>query len=81
MTMKIREKSPGDVFKGFKGSLSSFLAGVARLFDFWGLLDSYETTSSAGMTDAKALYADWRAIGSDIDFAIRSYRRTEAQRK
>lgn len=75
--MKIREKLSSNT----SSALRSFLAGVARLFDFWGLFDSYETPSNGGMTDARALYADWRAIGSDIDFAIRSYRRIEPSRK
>jgi hypothetical protein len=82
--MRIREKLPDDTSKrlaGFLYTLSSFFAGVARLFDFWGLFSSYDTDSSGRMADAKALNADWRAIGSDIDWAISNYRHTEPLRK
>ena len=82
--MRMREKLPDNTSKGITSylhALSSFLAGVARLFDFWGLFNSHDTTTSGGMADAKALNSDWRAIGSDIDWAINSYRRTESLRK
>jgi hypothetical protein len=82
--MRIREKLPDDTSRGFTGylqALPSFLAGVARLFDFWGLFNSYDISSNGRIVDSKALYSDWRAIGSDIDRAISSYSRTELLRK
>jgi len=51
----------------------SFLSGVARIFDFWGLLDRYNTSPSEHEADARALGADWRAVGDDLRAAIREY--------
>ena len=44
----------------------SFFSGIARLFDFWGLYDSYNYSRTRRMADAKALYSDWRTVGCDI---------------
>lgn len=51
----------------------SFLSGVARIFDFWGLLDRYNTSPSEREADARALGADWRVVGDDLRAAIREY--------
>ena len=75
---------PVDTSRGLTGvlhALPSFLVGVARLFDFWGLFNSSDMTSSGRISDAQALSSDWRAIGHDIDRAISSYSRTELLRK
>lgn len=52
----------------------SFLSGVARLFDFGGLLNSYRTVATdpaaAREADALALYADWRSVGADLRTAM-----------
>jgi hypothetical protein len=48
----------------------SLLTGVARLFDFWGLFDAYNTSRDTRAADAKALAADWRAVGADLQAAI-----------
>jgi hypothetical protein len=48
----------------------SFLTGVARMVDPFGTLNSeiYRPVS-----DQMALYSDWRAVGSDIRYAIKKY--------
>jgi hypothetical protein len=56
----------------YVSALPSFLTGVARLFDFWGLFSS-QTTGK--ISDSQALSSDWRAIGRDIHKAARSYAR------
>jgi hypothetical protein len=44
----------------------SFLSGIARLFDFWGLYDSYNSSRTGKIADAKALSSDWRTVGHDL---------------
>ncbi len=51
----------------------SFLTGVARLFDFWGLFDDYNTSPDPETADSRAIGADWRSVGEDIRGAMRSY--------
>ena len=51
-------------------SRPSWLTGVARLFDFWGLFDTYDTSKSDRVADARALAADWRAVGADLEYAM-----------
>lgn len=53
----------------------SFLTGIARLFDFWGLFRSSNVGRNAKIADSKALYSDWHAIGQDLQKAVRSYAR------
>lgn len=60
---------------GYRSALPSFLTGVARLFDFWGLFTSSNVGRNGKLADSKALYSDWRAVGQDIDKAVRSYAR------
>ena len=56
----------------------SFLSGVARLFDFFGLFTRYNFSRTEEEADAKALYSDWRAIGQDLALAMRRF---EADRR
>jgi hypothetical protein len=48
----------------------SFLEGIARLFDFGGGLNEYNSTSSPEQSDAIAMRADWETIGADMRRAI-----------
>lgn len=48
----------------------SLLSGAARILDFMGLFDSYNLSRSAKETDARAIYADWRAVGNDLAWAM-----------
>lgn len=41
-------------------------SGVARLFDFGGLFDSYNESLSTEEADTKAITADWGLVGNDI---------------
>ena len=50
----------------FSFAMPSFFSGAARILDFAGVFDSYDTSPSAKETDARAIYADWRAVGEDL---------------
>lgn len=51
----------------------SFLTGIARLIDPFGILNTYNTSSSDWSADFKALYSDWKAVGEDLEFALQKY--------
>ena len=53
----------------------SLLAGVARIFDFWGLFTSYNSSRSGREADFHAISSDWRAVGYDLRCATRQYER------
>jgi len=40
--------------------------GLARLFDFSGTFDQYNQSRDGDEADAKAMYADWCAVGDSI---------------
>jgi len=48
----------------------SFLSGLARLLDLFGVFDSYNQSRTPEEADAKAMYADWRVTGQDIFDAV-----------
>jgi hypothetical protein len=47
----------------------SFLSGFARVLDLFGLFDSYNDSPSPLSADGRAIYADWRVVGLDIQEA------------
>lgn len=49
----------------------SVLDGFARLLDLRGTLSAWNYSPSGEAADARALAADWHAIGNDICWAIR----------
>ena len=44
----------------------SFLSGVARILDLFGVFDSYNLSRTPEEADARAMYSDWRIVGQDI---------------
>ena len=62
-------------FSTFLFARPSVVEGAARIFDFAGALNQYNTTLTGEEADRRALEADWRAVGDDIQHAIQ--RRTE----
>jgi len=48
----------------------SLTSGIARLLDLYGLFDAYNTSVDA---DVVALFADWNAVGRDIESAIQTF--------
>jgi len=51
----------------------SALMGAARSLDLWAQIDSYNEVATPAEADALALYSDWRAVGEDLQGAIREY--------
>lgn len=51
----------------------SLLSGVARLLDFYGYFDSYNTSSTPAEADFRALENDWRMVGQYLSDAINDY--------
>ena len=51
----------------------SFLSGVARILDIFGLFDSYNESPTPQEADAQAMYADWRITGQDITDAAAEF--------
>ncbi len=48
----------------------SAVEGAVRILDFGNTLDSYNCSPTSEETDALALYADWCAVGHDLQTAI-----------
>lgn len=49
---------------------SSFLTGMASVLDLGGTLVEFNTSQLPEVADARALRADWRQVGEDIQRAI-----------
>lgn len=54
------------VWSSFIFARPSAIEGAARTLDLGGTFQEYNYSTSAQEADAKALYADWRAIGDDL---------------
>lgn len=48
----------------------SFWEGLARIFDFGGSLNTYNTSRSNEEADVTALRGDWEEVGADMRRAI-----------
>ena len=51
----------------------SALGGIARILDFGGTLNEYNTANSEAQADLLAACADWLAVGDDLWAALRTY--------
>ena len=51
----------------------SFMEGMARVVDLGGTLQIYSESASPKEADARALVADWLAVGEDIHAAMSEY--------
>lgn len=58
----------------------SFLSGLARVLDVFGTFDSYNESRSGDEADIKAMFADWRITGQDLQDQIVRYKK-ELQRR
>lgn len=47
-------------------TIPSFFSGVARTFDFGGILDVRVAVPSPEVADAYAMRLDWEAVGADL---------------
>ena len=57
----------------------SFLNGVARVLDFAGTQNTYNSSGTADEADARALASDWESVGKDIRNAMQ--RESNEQKK
>jgi hypothetical protein len=62
-----------DLRTGFLFGTPTFITGVARLVDLWGVFDHYNGASSEDEADAIALYSDWRITGQDLRDAMNDF--------
>lgn len=51
----------------------SLVSGAARLFDWYGLYDLYNSSSTPFEADYKALLSDWFMVGDDLYAAMREF--------
>jgi hypothetical protein len=51
-------------------TIPTFMEGVARIFDFGGVLDGYGLPLGGVEADRLAFVADWYAVGGDMRRAI-----------
>lgn len=59
------------LYSRFLFARPSAIEGTARILDFGNFLDSYNNPQTPEEADALALYADWCAVGYDIQTAIK----------
>jgi len=59
----------------------SMLSGQARLFDFSGSFDDYNSCDTPDEADAKAMYADWAVVGYTIESVIQQKPDSESEEK
>ena len=57
-------------FTSFLYAQPSFLEGVGRILDLGNNLQMYNYSESGQEADARALRADWRAVGDDLRRAV-----------
>jgi hypothetical protein len=49
----------------------SLLNGAARVIDLFADLDDYNVSGSPQEADARAIYADWLAVASDLEVSMK----------
>lgn len=50
--------------------MPSVWSGAARVFDLFGVFDTYNDSPSDDLADARAIYSDWRITGQDLAGAM-----------
>ena len=51
----------------------SWLSGLARVLDLFGVFDSYNESRNPREADARAMYSDWRIVGQDIAWCVHRF--------
>ena len=59
---------------GFLFAVPSFFEGMARVVDFGNSLSMYNYSPDAAIADARAMRADWLALGCDVRAALAQLR-------
>lgn len=60
----------------FLFAVPSFLSGLARVADVGAVFDTYNESPTPGIADARAIFADWYAVGQDVH-SVMEYSFTE----
>lgn len=48
----------------------TFSSEIGRMFDFFGLFNTYNSSRTDVEADMKATYLDWKAVGQDLQSAM-----------
>ena len=64
---------PGRIRAFYLFARPSVLGGMARILDFGGTLNEYNTSSSPEQADTLALWSDWLAVGDDLRWAFNAF--------
>ena len=56
----------------------TFLSGIGRLVDLFGLFDDYNQSRTEAEADAQGLYSDFRITGEDLLFALEYAKQEDA---
>lgn len=67
-------------YSSFLFARPSFIEGMARIVDFGNTLSQYNTSPDGATADARALAADWQAVGDCMKQAILRYSRSLERR-
>lgn len=59
-------------FSDFLFARGGFLVGIGRILDIGAGYDRYNSCPTPAQADAMALYADWKAVGGDLEAALRA---------
>jgi hypothetical protein len=62
----------GTLRTDFLFATPSFLSGIARVLDIFGIFDSYNESRDGKEADAKAMFSDWSMVGYDLKSAAYS---------
>ena len=63
-----------------RNGVSSFLDGMAMIFDFGGTLHPQDYKDTGWEDDAAAIASDWVAVGDDLRSAISEFEHQESER-
>lgn len=64
----------------FLFAVPSLAEGIGRLVDFGDTLTEYNGSDSSEVADARAMRADWAAVGDDLRAALRELQRENSGR-
>jgi hypothetical protein len=54
----------------------SFIEGASRVLDLFGTLQEYNKPRKPQLADHRAMFDDFRAIGTDLELVIKRYEET-----
>lgn len=63
----------------FLFAVPSRLYGASRVLDLFGQFDAYNVSASRAEADERALWADWLAVGDDLQESVQKFDRQGAE--